>query len=125
MPQKAQGIVLAVSAARCCIRSKLLFRHCLIQRLMTPCCGMCSEGGLCRWQLQDKPALDWHTLMDKKNKELKRLSELYQKNLKSAGVEQFEGRGTITGKEEVSVNGKSYKVAINVQFHRSISLPVV
>ena len=67
----------------------------------------------CRWRINGDPSLNWHTMMDRKNKELKRLSELYTKNLKSAGVEQFEGRGRITGKESVEVNGKTYKVGAN------------
>ena len=66
----------------------------------------------CRWNIKEKPTLDWHTLIDRKNKELTRLSELYQQNLKSAGVEQFEGRGRITGKESIEVNGKAYKVGL-------------
>ena len=68
-----------------------------------------------RWNLKERPSINWHTLIDRKNQELKRLSGLYEENLKSAGVEQIEGRGRITAKESVVVNGKTFKVWLHVQ----------
>lgn len=71
---------------------------------------MLSNAFVRSWRVNADPNLDWQVMMDNKNKELKRLSELYQKNLQSAGVEYIVGRGRITGKESVEVNGKTFKV---------------
>lgn len=74
----------------------------------------------CSWQVAgDRPPLDWKTLIHRKNQELMRLSSLYEQNLKSAGVEQIEGKGKITGRESVSVNGKTFKVGVT--FYRPVS----
>lgn len=48
--------------------------------------------------------------MELKNKELKRLNELYRSNLDRAGVQFFEGRGMVTGPHSVKVNGREFKV---------------
>ena len=48
--------------------------------------------------------------MELKNKELKRLNELYKGNLDKAGVRFFEGRGKVTGPHSVEVNGEEFRV---------------
>ena len=39
-----------------------------------------------RWDLGPKPKINWGKVMELKNKELKRLSELYKNNLVKAGM---------------------------------------
>ena len=54
--------------------------------------------------------MNFGKVMELKNKELKRLSDLYKGGLDNAGVTFIEGRGEITGPNSVKVNGKEYKV---------------
>ena len=49
---------------------------------------------------------DWGRLVADKNAELDRLSGVYLKTLKDAGVELVEGRGVVTGAHSVSVGGR-------------------
>ena len=67
---------------------------------------------LYRWDIQGKPKIDFAKVMDLKNSELERLSKLYKSGLDGAGVTFIEGRGKITGKNTVEVNGKSYTVSL-------------
>ena len=64
-----------------------------------------------RWNIPEKPVVNFEKVMELKNSELQRLSKLYKGNLDSAGVTFIEGRGKVTGPNSVEVNGKSYKVA--------------
>ena len=46
---------------------------------------------------------DWSRLIEAKNREIARLEGVYRNLLKNAGVEVFEGRGTVTGSHHVQV----------------------
>ncbi|WLD56640.1 glutathione-disulfide reductase [Salinispirillum sp. LH 10-3-1] len=54
------------------------------------------------------PHFDWDRLRDNKDKEIARLNGIYGNLLDGAGVELMRGRATITGPNEVTVNGVSY-----------------
>ena len=49
---------------------------------------------------------DWPSLISAKDAELDRLEGIYRSLLDNAGVELIEGRGTVTGPNSVSVNGR-------------------
>ena len=49
---------------------------------------------------------DWPSLIAAKDAELDRLEGIYRSLLDNAGVELIEGRGTVTGPNSVSVNGR-------------------
>ena len=49
---------------------------------------------------------DWPALIAAKDSELDRLEGIYRSLLGNAGVELIEGRGTVTGPQSVSVNGR-------------------
>jgi pyruvate/2-oxoglutarate dehydrogenase complex dihydrolipoamide dehydrogenase (E3) component len=68
---------------------------------------------VCRWDIPEKPRVNFAKVMGLKNRELERLSKLYRGNLEKAGVTFIEGRGKVTGPHGVEVNGKDYKVIIN------------
>lgn len=50
----------------------------------------------------------WPTLRDNKTQEIERLNGVYQNLLENSGVTLINGKASITGKNEVSVNGKTY-----------------
>ena len=54
------------------------------------------------------PSFNWKTLIENKNTEIARLNGVYEKLLDSAGVEQFEGHGTLVDEHTIVVNGKNY-----------------
>lgn len=64
-----------------------------------------------RWEVNAKPQLNWEVLQRNKRKELERLSDLYRKNLESAGVNFIEGRACIVDPHTVSINGRQYTVS--------------
>ena len=72
----------------------------------------------CRWNISEKPKVDFGKVMDLKNSELERLSKLYKGNLDSAGVTFIQGRGKVTGPHSVEVNGKEYKVHLSKDLSR-------
>ncbi|MCH8551044.1 MAG: glutathione-disulfide reductase [Natronospirillum sp.] len=55
----------------------------------------------------DAPELDWPTLRDNKNREIKRLNGIYGNLLENAGCTLYRGRATITGPNSVQVNGET------------------
>ena len=69
---------------------------------------------VCRWDVAE-PGVTWDRLMQNKNKELDRLNGIYMKMLNNAGVEYFEGRGTIVDAHTVEVDGKKYTVSAEYQ----------
>ena len=48
----------------------------------------------------------WPTLIENKDREITRLEDIYRTLLKSSGVLLFEGRATLTGSQEVDVDGR-------------------
>jgi glutathione reductase (NADPH) len=57
------------------------------------------------WSIGDSQ-FDWSTLIENKNKEIKRLNGVYKKLLDNTGVETIHGRATIIDKHTVEVEGK-------------------
>lgn len=51
---------------------------------------------------------DWPTLRDNKKKEIARLNGIYTSLLENAGCDLIQGRASITGPHEVSVDGQCY-----------------
>ena len=54
-----------------------------------------------------EPAFDWPRLIENKNREIARLNGVYQGLLDGSGVESIEGRATVTGPNEVSIEGRT------------------
>ncbi len=59
------------------------------------------------WTVQP-PTFDWPTLRDNKNKEITRLNTIYRNLLDQSGVQLIDGRATISGPHQVTVNGQEY-----------------
>ena len=55
-----------------------------------------------------EPRFDWPTLLANKDREIARLNAVYERVLSVAGVEIMRGRATITGRNEVRINGKTH-----------------
>jgi len=51
---------------------------------------------------------NWQQLIKNKNTEIERLNGVYGNILSSAGVERFEGRGTLVDEHTVAIDGKNY-----------------
>ena len=60
------------------------------------------------WILPQQPILDWATLRDNKTAEIERLNGIYNSLIDNSGAELFDGRATIVGPHEVTVNGQTY-----------------
>jgi len=60
------------------------------------------------WTLPQQPILDWATLRDNKTAEIERLNGIYNNLIDNSGAELFDGRATIIGPHEVTVNGQIY-----------------
>ena len=60
------------------------------------------------WTLPQQPILDWATLRDNKTAEIERLNGIYNSLIDNSGAELFDGRATIVGPHEVTVNGQTY-----------------
>ena len=58
------------------------------------------------WQL-DKPQFDWATLIANKDREITRLNGVYDRMLAGAGVTVIHGHATLSGPQEVQVNGQA------------------
>jgi glutathione reductase (NADPH) len=52
------------------------------------------------------PSFDWPALIDAKDREIERLSQIYRNMLKSSGVELIEGRAVLVDPHTVEVNGR-------------------
>ncbi|MCL4160919.1 UNVERIFIED_CONTAM: hypothetical protein GTU68_049878 [Idotea baltica] len=59
------------------------------------------------WDIETK-GFDWSRLIANKNKEIKRLNDIYIRLLENAGVELINGYAKISAAHEVSVDGKTY-----------------
>lgn len=60
------------------------------------------------WTLPEQPTLDWATLRDNKTAEIERLNGIYNNLIDNSGAHLFDGRATIVGPNQVSVNGQTY-----------------
>ena len=63
-----------------------------------------------RWELDSPPRLNWDRMRTNKNKELERLSQLYMKQIETAGIHYVEGRGKLLDAHTVEVNGQKFTV---------------
>ena len=64
------------------------------------------DAGGYGWRAQ-KPLFDWATLLANKDKEIARLNGVYERILKSAGVEIFSARATLVDAHTVAVAGRN------------------
>ena len=63
-----------------------------------------------RWEQDTPPRLNWDRLRQNKNKELERLSQVYMKQIETAGIKYVEGRGHVVDAHTVEVNGEKFTV---------------
>ncbi len=54
------------------------------------------------------PSFDWPALIDAKDREIERLSQIYRNMLKNSEVELIEGRGVLVDPHTVEVDGRAY-----------------
>ncbi|MBO0736110.1 MAG: glutathione-disulfide reductase [Alphaproteobacteria bacterium] len=54
------------------------------------------------------PSFDWPALIEAKDREIERLSQIYRTMLKNSGVELIEGRGVVVDPHTVEINGRAY-----------------
>ena len=60
------------------------------------------------WTVPQTPRLDWATLRDNKTAEIERLNGIYNSLIDNSGADLHDGRATIAGPHQVSVNGDTY-----------------
>ena len=60
------------------------------------------------WHVEAQPRLDWATLRDNKTAEIERLNGVYNRLIDNSGADLFDGRATVTGPQQVLVNGATY-----------------
>ena len=58
------------------------------------------------WDIEQAPSHQWQRLIENKNTEIERLNSIYGNLLDNSGVELFEGKATITGPNQLLVNGR-------------------
>src|SRR6516164_7822901 len=69
------------------------------------------------------PSFDWPALIEAKDREIERLSQIYRTMLKNSGVELIEGRGVLVDPHTVEVNGRhctADKILIAAGSHPSV-----
>src|SRR5436853_1684063 len=69
------------------------------------------------------PSFDWPTLIDAKDREVERLSQIYRNMLKNSGVELIEGRGVLVDPHTVEIDGRAYtadKILIAAGSHPTV-----
>jgi len=69
------------------------------------------------------PSFDWPALIDAKDREIERLSQIYRNMLKNSSVELIEGRGLLVDPHTVEVNGRTYtadKILIAAGSHPTV-----
>src|ERR1700719_4839854 len=54
------------------------------------------------------PSFDWPALIDAKDREIERLSQIYRNMLKNSGVELIEGRGVLVDPHTIEIDGRAY-----------------
>ena len=69
------------------------------------------------------PSFNWPSLIDAKDREIERLSQIYRNMLKSSGVELIQGRAVLVDPHTVEINGRHYtadKVLIATGSHPTV-----
>src|SRR5215468_8267086 len=69
------------------------------------------------------PSFDWPTLIDAKDREIERLSQIYRRMLKDSGVELIEGRGVLVDPHTIEIGGRTYtadKILIATGSHPTV-----
>jgi glutathione reductase (NADPH) len=70
-----------------------------------------------------EPEFDWAALIEAKDREIERLSQIYRNMLKNSGVELIEGRGVLVDPHTVAINGRHYtadKILIAAGSHPTV-----
>ncbi len=103
------GIIEAFRYGGTCV-----MRGCIPKKLFSYAAGFQSDfadsAGF-GWKLQ-APGFDWRVLVENKNRELARLEDVYRSMLRSAGVQMFDGYGSIVDAHSVTVNGKTLSARV-------------
>jgi glutathione reductase (NADPH) len=60
------------------------------------------------WNNQQPQSFNWETLRDNKTREITRLNGIYQNLLTQGGAQIINGRASLEGPQQVSINGESY-----------------
>lgn len=60
------------------------------------------------WSLTEQPSFDWPSLRDNKTREIERLNGIYNNLIDNSGADLFDGRATVAGPHQVTVNGTTY-----------------
>ena len=60
------------------------------------------------WNNQQPQSFNWETLRDNKTREITRLNGIYQNLLTQSGAQIINGRASLEGPQQVSINGESY-----------------
>src|SRR5215468_6050448 len=69
------------------------------------------------------PSFDWPALIDAKDREIERLSQIYRSMLKNSGVELIEGRGVLVDPHTIEIDGRAYtadKILIATGSHPTV-----
>src|SRR6266436_5373605 len=69
------------------------------------------------------PSFDWPALIDAKDREIERLSQIYRTMLKNSGVELIEGRGVLVDPHTIEISGRNYtadKILIATGSHPTV-----
>jgi glutathione reductase (NADPH) len=69
------------------------------------------------------PSFDWPTLIDAKDREIERLSQIYRRMLKDSGVELIESRGVLVDPHTIEIDGRTYtadKILIATGSHPTV-----
>src|SRR5271166_7093645 len=69
------------------------------------------------------PSFDWPALIDAKDREIERLSQIYRSMLKNSAVELIEGRGVLVDPNTVEIDGRAYtadKILIATGSHPTV-----
>ena len=69
------------------------------------------------------PSFDWPALIDAKDREIERLSQIYRTMLKNSGVELIEGRGVLVDPHTIEIDGRAYtadKILIAAGSHPTV-----
>jgi glutathione reductase (NADPH) len=69
------------------------------------------------------PSFDWPALIDAKDREIERLSQIYRNMLKNSGVKLIEGRAVLVDPHTVEIDGRAYtadKILIATGSHPTV-----